>query len=164
VTIRPAVEADCPAMMALIRELAAFERLLDRVTVDEARLRRDGFGPAPRFRCLLAKQDGQDGVPEALGLLLYFPIYSTFAGEAGLYVEDLVVRQAARGRGIGRALLAACAAEAERQGCARLQLEWNAPARRLYESLGFRQPADWQTYGLVGEAFAALAREARATS
>lgn len=167
VTIRHAVEADCPAMMALIRELAEFERLLDLVTVDETDLRRDGFGEVPRFRCLLAEQEGECGASEAVGLLLYFPIYSTFAGEAGLYVEDLVVRRAARGRGIGRALLAACAAEAQRQGCARLQLavlEWNAPARRLYEGLGFGQPANWQTYGLVGHEFTALAREASATS
>lgn len=159
VTIRAAVEADCPAMLALLRELAAFEGLLDRVTVDEARLRRDGFGPRPRFRCLLAEQDG-----EAVGLLLYFPVYGTFAGEAGFHVEDLFVREAARGRGIGRALLAACAAEAEREGCARLQLavlDWNEPARRLYESLGFRQPSEWQTYGLAGEAFASLARAGR---
>lgn len=165
VTIRAAVEADCPAMLALIRELAAFEGLLDRVSVDEARLRRDGFGPQPRFHCLLAVQDGGAGRDEPVGLLLYFPIYSTFAGEAGLYVEDLVVHAGARGRGVGRALLAACAAEAERQGCSRLQLavlDWNEPARRLYESLGFLQPAAWQAYGLVGGAFDALAREGRA--
>ncbi|SME97694.1 L-amino acid N-acyltransferase YncA [Tistlia consotensis] len=159
VTIRPAVEADCATLLSLIRELAVFEGLLDHLVVDEARLRRDGFGPTPRFSCLLAEADG-----EALGLALYFPTYSTFAGEGALYVEDLIVREAARGRGVGRALLAACAAEAERQGCARVMLavlDWNRPARQLYESLGFRELSAWRPYGLAGEAFRALAREGR---
>lgn len=158
-TIRKAIEADCSTILSLIHELAAYEGLLEYLKIDDARLRRDGFGARPRFSCLIAEQDG-----EALGLALYFPTYSTFAGEAGLYVEDLVVRQDARGRGVGRALLAACAAEAEREGCARLMLsvlDWNHPARRLYEKLGFRQPPDWQAYGLVGEAFQALAQEGR---
>lgn len=158
-TIRPAVEADCPTMLALLRELADYEGLGDRLAVDEATLRRDGFGPRPHFRCLLAERDAA-----ALGLVLYFPIYSTFAGEAGLYVEDLIVRQDARGQGIGRALLAACAAEAEAEGRGRLMLSvlaWNKPALRLYRGLGFLEPPDWRAYGLVGEAFRALAREGR---
>lgn len=158
-SIRPAVEADCATMLELIRELAGFERMLNQVAVDEARLRRDGFGPRPRFGCLLAERRG-----EVLGMALFFPTYSTFAGEAGLYIEDLIVRDAHRGRGVGRALLAACAAEAERQGCVRLTLsalDWNRPARRLYEKLGFRQPPPWQPYGLAGEAFRCLAQEGR---
>ncbi len=163
--IRPAVEADCPVMLALLRELATFEKLLDAFRIDEAGLRRAGFGATPRFGCLLAERPGgstQGGAAsEVLGLALFFPIYSTFAGEAGLYVEDLVVRETARGQGIGKALLAACAAEAERQGCRRLMLSalaWNRPARALYESLGFRQPPDWTAYALAGESFEALAR------
>src|SRR5690554_5164599 len=91
-SIRPAVEADCATMLELIRELAGFERMLNQVAVDEARLRRDGFGPRPRFGCLLAERRG-----EVLGMALFFPAYSTFAGEAGLYIEDLIVRDAHRG-------------------------------------------------------------------
>ncbi len=147
---------DSATILRLIRELAAFENLLDAVRATEADIRRDGFGPERRFECLLAETDGQ-----AVGFALFFPSYSTFEGRAGLYLEDIYVIDSARGLGIGRALMARLARLAGERGFPRLDLSvlhWN-PARAFYERLDFRQSADWLPYRLSGEALRALAEE-----
>jgi GNAT superfamily N-acetyltransferase len=157
ILIRPAVPADAPTILALIRALAAYERLADQVRITVEDLLRDGFGPAPRFECLLAELDGA-----AVGFALFFPNYSTFEGRAGLYVEDLFVLERARGLGIGRKLLARIAALALAQGGRRVELSvlhWN-PARAFYARLGMVELADWGRCRLAGSALAALAAEA----
>ena len=126
ITIRAAEPSDAATIVRLIRELAAYEDLLDRVRITEADVLRDGFGERRYFECLLAEAGG-----EPLGLALHRPSYSTFDGRPGLYVEDLFIAERARRLGIGRLLMARLAAIAQRRGCARMSLAvlpWN-PAR-----------------------------------
>jgi GNAT superfamily N-acetyltransferase len=156
----PVVRATRPGdegtILGLIRELAEFEALLHEVRATEADIRRDGFGAQPRFECLLAELDG-----DPVGFALFFHNYSTFEGRAGLYLEDVYVRPAARGRGVGRALMRALARTAVERGCARFELSvlhWN-PARSFYGELGFTQMADWLPYRLTGDALTRLAEE-----
>lgn len=156
VRIRRATAADVPLLLSLIRALAAYERAEDAVRADEARLLAEGFGPRPAFEALLAEIAG-----EAVGFALYFHSFSTWEGRKGLYVEDLFVTEAARGRGVGRRLLAACAAIARKRGCARLDLavlDWN-PARAFYERLGFEAMQTWLPHRLSGAALERLAAE-----
>lgn len=152
--IRAAAPADAGTILRLIRELAAFEGLAEQVRVAERDILRDGFGVPPRFQCLLAEVDGK-----AVGFALYFYSYSTFEGRPGIYLEDLYVVEAARGRDIGRRLMARLAATALQQDCRRIDLamlHWN-PARRFYERLGLTQVADWLPFRLEGEALRHLA-------
>jgi GNAT superfamily N-acetyltransferase len=156
ITIRAAAASDAATIVRLIRELAAYEDLLDRVRITEADVLRDGFGERPYFECLLAEAGG-----EALGLALHRPSYSTFDGRPGLYVEDLFVAERARRLGIGRLLMARLAAIARWRGCSRMSLAvlpWN-PARAFYHRLGFTYIEDWLPYQLSGEALARLAAQ-----
>jgi GNAT superfamily N-acetyltransferase len=156
IAVRLAQPSDAGTILALIRELAAFEELLHEVRATEADIRRDGFGPQPRFECLLADLAG-----EPVGFALFFHNYSTFEGRAGLYLEDIYVRPAARGRGVGRALMRALARAALERDCARFELSvlhWN-PARDFYGELGFTQMANWLPYRLAGQALTRLAQE-----
>jgi GNAT superfamily N-acetyltransferase len=156
VTIRPATATDAATIVRMIRALADYEKLLDQVRIEEADVLRDGFGPRPCFECLLAESDG-----EALGFALYLGDYSTFEGRAGIFVEDLFVVEAARGRGVGRRLLARLAAIARERGASSLNLnvlDWN-PARAFYRRLGFVEAKAWQPYRLSGAALERLAAE-----
>jgi GNAT superfamily N-acetyltransferase len=157
VTIRHAVAADAATIVGMIRALAEYEKLLDHVRIEVADVLRDGFGPRPRFECLLAEIAG-----EALGFALYLDDYSTFEGRAGVFVEDLFVTEAARGRGVGRVLLARLARIArERGGSLHLIVhDWN-PARAYYHRLGFTETEGWLPYGLSGAALDRLAAEDR---
>jgi GNAT superfamily N-acetyltransferase len=155
-TIRAAGSSDAGTIVRLIRELAAYEDLLDRVRITEADVLRDGFGARPCFECLLAEVGG-----EAVGLAVHRPSYSTFDGRPGLYVEDLFVAESARGLGIGRLLMARLAAIAQARGCSRISLavlDWN-PARAFYHRLGLTQVEDWLPYQLTGDGLARLAAE-----
>ena len=154
--IRFAAEADVPAIYGLIVELAVYEREPDAVVITEADLLRDGWGPRPLFTCLVAEDAGR-----VCGFALYHPTYSTWAGRS-LYLEDLYVQPAHRGRGVGTALLARVAGEAGRQGCARLDwsvLTWNEPALRVYERIGAVRMDEWRRLRLAGEALSALAAQ-----
>jgi GNAT superfamily N-acetyltransferase len=154
--IRMADPADAGTILRLIRELAEFEDLLDQVRATEADILRDGFGPTPRFECLLAELDGA-----AVGFALFFHNYSTFEGRAGLYLEDIFVEPAARQAGVGRALMRRLAQIAIERGCARFDLwvlHWN-PAREFYHRLGFDHMTDWLPYRLDGATLRALAEE-----
>ncbi len=156
VTIREALPADAGTIVRLIRELAAYENLVDLVRNTETDVLRDGFGERRCFECLLAEADG-----EAVGLAIHRPSYSTFDGRRGLYVEDLFVAEKARGLGIGRMLMARLAAIAHERGCSRMSLavlHWN-PARDFYRRLGFVQVEDWLSYQLSGDALVRLADE-----
>lgn len=155
IAIRPAVAADVPLILALIRDLAAYEREPDAVVATEADLLRDGFGEAPRFHVLLAERDG-----EPAGFAFYFFSYSTWRGRPALYLEDLFVRPAYRGYGLGKALMARLARIAVDQGCPRFVwevLDWNEPALRFYASIGAEVLRSWLNVRLEGEALERLA-------
>jgi len=154
-TIRKATEADVPRILEFIRALAAYERAPDAVSATEAGLLRDGFGPNPFYRCLIADQDGQPA-----GFALYFFNYSTWMGRPGLYLEDLFVQPGFRGLGIGKALLKAVAAVAVAEGCPRLQwevLDWNTPAIDFYRAMGAEFLDEWRNVRVSGEALHRLA-------
>jgi GNAT superfamily N-acetyltransferase len=156
--IEPARPADVPLLLAMIRELAAYEKALDEVVATEEELADGLFGEPPGAEALVARLGG-----EPVGFALYFTNFSTWLGRRGLYLEDLYVRPAARGRGVGRALLAALARVATQRGCRRLEwwvLDWNQPAIGFYRSLGARAMDDWTVYRLTGEPLARLAAEA----
>jgi len=152
--IRQALANDVPQIGQLIRELALYEREPGKAVATDADLLRDGFGPNPRYFCLMAEWSGAPA-----GFALYFHNYSTWQGQWGLYLEDLFVRPALRGHGIGKALLVELARIARREGCGRFQwqvLDWNAPAIAFYEKLGARPLREWMTLRLEGEALRLL--------
>lgn len=158
IRIRPADPGDAPLILALVRELAVYEREpLASVEAREEDFRRDCFGPSQHCEVLIGEVDGR-----AQGFVMFFHNYSTWVGRAGIHVEDLFVREGARGLGLGRRLLAAVAAIALQRGCRRLDLavlDWN-PARKLYEHLGFTQQSQWVPYRLSDDDIARLAAEA----
>ncbi len=148
-TIREATAADVPAILGLIRELAEYERLLDLVVATEDSLHRSLFGPRPFAEALLAEDAG---VP--IGFALYFHNFSTFLGKPGVYLEDLFVQPAYRGRGLGKSLLTRVAQIAVERDCGRMEwsvLNWNEPSIRFYESLGAKPLSDWTLYRLTGD-------------
>ena len=149
-SIRPAAVNDAALLRDLICELAEYERERDQVKVTEADLVRDGFGPEPKFRALIAEWHGQPA-----GYASFFGIYSTFEGHPGLFLEDLFVRQEFRGKGIGRALLATVAGIARRENCYGIRwevLDWNQPAIEFYKRLGAVFLDQWKSVLLTGEA------------
>ena len=154
-TIRPATPADVPTILRFIRDLATYEREPDAVHATEADLMRDGFGPTPRFSCLIAELDGAPA-----GFALYFTSYSTWEGHHGLYLEDLYVSPEFRKLGLGKALLGRVAAIAVEQGCPRLEwsvLDWNQPSIDFYHRIGARQKSEWFMMRLSGDALQAIA-------
>jgi GNAT superfamily N-acetyltransferase len=152
--IRAATSDDVPLILGFIRALAAYEKMLDDVDATEERLRATLF-PAqgrPAAECVLAFADDAPA-----GFALFFSNYSTFLARPGLYLEDLFVDPALRGRGIGKALLLHLARLANQRGCGRMEwavLDWNAPAIAFYESLGARRLREWQICRLTGPALA----------
>jgi GNAT superfamily N-acetyltransferase len=168
--IRKATRADVPAILRLVRELAAYEREPDAVVATEADFARDGFGERPAFEVLVAEgggtvEDGEPGTgaakaPRVLGFALYFFSYSTWEGRRCLYLEDLFVEPGWRGRGVGMGMMRALAATAVERGARRFVwqvLDWNAPAIAFYERLGARVLREWLTVRLEGEALTTLA-------
>ena len=136
--IRPAVLGDEAALFALIEALARYARLAHEVTGSAAALREHLFGPRPTAEALLAEHEA-DGVTKAIGFALYFPHFSTFRTQPGLYLEDLFVVESHSGQGIGRALLAQVRRIAEGRGAGRLEwnvLQWNEKAIAFYRALG----------------------------
>lgn len=157
VTIRPATPADVPALLQFIRELAAYERLEHEVVATEAAIGGALFGARPVAEAAIAEAGG-----EPAGYALFFPNFSTFLGKPGLYLEDLYVRPAFRGRGIGRMLLRHLAGLAIARGWGRMDwtvLAWNTPAIGFYERLGAHILPDWRTCRVTGRALEELARE-----
>jgi len=156
--VRRATQRDVPVVLRLIRGLAKYERLAHEVEANVARLRRHGFGRRAYFEALLCVRDRV-----VIGFALYFFTYSTFLARPTLYVEDLFVVPEERGRGAGRALLAACARTAVRRGCGRMEwavLDWNAPAIRFYRRLGATPRREWVLTRLSGRALRRLAARA----
>jgi GNAT superfamily N-acetyltransferase len=154
---RPATPADVPTIARLIRALAEYERLSQEVVLDEGRLREHLFGSRPYAEVLLAEEAGT-----IVGFALFFHNYSTFLAKPGIYLEDLFVEPAQRGKGHGKALLQALARLALERGCGRLEwsvLNWNEPSIQFYRSLGAEPMNEWTVYRLTGAALARLGTE-----
>ena len=154
--IRPATAADLPSIADLICELAEYERLAHAIVRDAALLHEHLFGTRPYAEVLMAEEAGA-----VVGFALFFHTYSTFRSQPGIYLEDLFVRPAFRGRGHGKALLAALARIAIERACARLEwsvLNWNEPAIGFYRALGAKEMNEWSVFRLTDSALHALAR------
>ncbi len=154
-TIRPARRDEGPLVLALIRELAAYERLEHEVKADLPAIEAMLFTDHARAFCDIAELDG---VP--VGFAFWFYNLSTFEGRHGIYLEDLFVRPEARGRGVGLALMAHLARRCEAEGLARMDwavLDWNTPARDFYDRLGAIEASAWITRRLSGAALKSLA-------
>ena len=157
VEVRDALITDVDDILALIGELADYEKLRHQVTGSRDDLARHLFGAEPYARALVAVIDGQ-----TTGFALYFFNYSTFLCKPGLYLEDLYVRPAWRRHGVGSRLLAALAQRAVSRDCGRMEwavLDWNKPAIDFYLGLGALPQDEWTTYRLTGDALTRLARD-----
>jgi GNAT superfamily N-acetyltransferase len=155
-TLRHAAPADLPAIVGLIAELAEFEHLSHLMQVTPESLRPHLFGDKPVAECRVAEAGG-----EVVAFALFFTNFSTFLGKPGLYLEDLYVKPAHRGQGLGRALLTDLARLAVERGCGRFEwsvLDWNANAIRFYEGMGATVMPDWRICRVTGEALGAMGR------
>jgi GNAT superfamily N-acetyltransferase len=155
IQITPATEADVPVILEMIRGLAEYEKLLHVVAATEDQLRRTLFGERPAAEVLLAHSNG-----EPIGFALFFPNYSTFLAQPGIYLEDLYVKPHARGKGAGLALFVELARMAAARGCGRVEwsvLDWNEPSIQFYKKLGAVPMDDWTTFRLTSDPLAKLA-------
>jgi GNAT superfamily N-acetyltransferase len=153
--IRAATRADVPVILRLIHDLAEYERAPNEVVATEAGLEEALFGAPPAAEVLLGEEEG---VPVCFAL--FFHNFSTWMGRRGLYLEDLFVQPALRGKGYGRALLVRLAEIAHERGCGRMEwavLDWNEPAINFYRKLGARPNDDWTIFRLTREGIAELA-------
>ena len=156
--IRPAVLADVPAIVGLVRELATYERAPDHVELNDELLTDSLFAEHPAAFCHVAEED--DGT--VVGMALWFVSFSTWVGKHGIYLEDLFVSPDARRNGHGRALLRELAAIALERGYGRLEwavLDWNEPALEFYRSIGADPLDEWTVHRVAGNALAALAEQ-----
>jgi GNAT superfamily N-acetyltransferase len=152
--IRPATPADVPALVALIQALADYEKLAHEVTGHPEDLERALFGDRPYAEAVLAWVDDT-----AVGMALFFHNFSTFLMKPGIYLEDIFVQPAYRGRGIGKALLVHVGQLALDRACGRFEwsvLDWNTPAIEFYQRMGAEIKPEWQICRLTGAALAAL--------
>src|SRR5580693_648717 len=155
IQISPATEADVPAILEMIRELAEYEKLSHVVVATEEQLRDTLFGERPAAEVLLAHVNA-----EPVGFALFFPNYSTFLAQPGIYLEDLFVKPHARGKGAGLALFIELARIAVVRGCGRVEwsvLDWNGPSIQFYKKLGAVPMDEWTTFRLTSEPLAKLA-------
>ena len=149
-TLRAAEPRDVPAIVALIHELADFEKLSHLVRVTPQSLHPHLFGERPAAESVVAERDAQ-----VIGFALFFTNFSTFLGKPGLYLEDLYVQPAHRSAGVGRALLEYLAALANRRGYGRFEwsvLDWNVDAIRFYERMGATLMPEWRICRVSGDA------------
>lgn len=154
IEIRPAKSEDVETIFQLIQALAAYEKLSHQVTGTVALLHSHLFGAHPCIEALLADYQGQ-----SIGFALFFTNYSTFLTKPGIYLEDLFVMPEYRGKGIGKAILAALARLALERECGRLEwsvLDWNEPAIAFYQRIGATVLPDWRICRVTGEAIAQL--------
>lgn len=147
--IRRATKSDTATILGFIKLLAEYEKLAHEVVADEALLEQQIFSDHSPVQVLIAELD-----QKPVGFALYFYNFSTFLGRKGIYLEDLFVLPEMRGRGVGKKLLQALAAQAVSEGCGRVEwsvLDWNEPAIRFYKSLGALPMDEWTVYRLTGK-------------
>lgn len=163
-TVRAATITDTPFILQIVKDLAAYERSPDAVFLTEETVHRHIFGvglaPGERGPIAEALVGEVDGVPQ--GCAVFFHNYSTWVGKPGLYLEDLFVRPAARGVGLGKLLLARVAEIAVSRGCERMEwlvIDWNEPAIGFYKSLGAMPLDQWTMFRLSGDALKQTARQ-----
>jgi GNAT superfamily N-acetyltransferase len=140
IIIRDCVREDVPAMFELIKELALYEKAPEQVTNTVEQMYLDGFGENPIFGSIVSEVDG-----EIVGMALYYYRYSTWKGKR-LYLEDLIVSETMRGRGLGEKLLGATIEKARQTACTGLMwqvLDWNEPAINFYKKFGARFDEEW---------------------
>ena len=158
-TLRFGDENDVDLILELIRELADYERLSHEVVADADTLRASLFGERLVAEVVIAEIDA-----EPVGFALFFHNISTFLGRPGLYLEDLFIRPAYRGRGVGKTMMRFLAQVARERGCARLEwsvLDWNKPAIEFYKGLGARALDEWTVYRVTGAELDELAAQFR---
>jgi len=158
-SIRPAIENDVPVILALIKELAEYEKLSHEVSATADDINRSLFGDRPYAEALIGEIDGKP-----ISFALFFYNYSTFLGKPGIYLEDLYVRPQHRGNGFGRKMLVHIARLVKERNWGRFEwsvLDWNTPAIRTYEKLGAEPMTEWILYRLTGDALDRLAVEGR---
>lgn len=151
---------DAHLVLDLVRQLADYERLSHMVVATEQMVREELFGPRPVVECVLG-WEGDGEAARAVGFALYFHNFSTFLARRGLYLEDLFVLPAARGRGYGKALITHLARIAVERGCGRFEwsvLDWNQPAIDFYRALGAQVLPDWRICRVTGESLQQLGR------
>ena len=154
-TIRPASRADADLIFKFVTDLAEYERLSHEVVATAADFARDLFDHAPRVFCEIAEWDG-----EPAGVALWFYTYSTFQGRHGIWLEDLFVNPALRGKGIGKALMVELSQRCVREGLGRFEwwvLDWNEPSINFYKSQGGTLQDDWTKVRIDGDALKTLA-------
>ncbi|MGU3582813.1 N-acetyltransferase family protein [Rhodococcus sp. C26F] len=158
--IRRATPEDVPAITGLIYDLAEYEKARHECTVVPEQIHEALFGPQPSVYAHVAEESGEDEAEgQVVGVALWFRNFSTWDGVHGIYLEDLFVRPEHRGKGHGRALLAALAHECVERGYTRLSwsvLDWNEPSIGFYRSLGAVAQDEWTTFRLSGSALQAL--------
>jgi len=155
-TFRFAKAEDAAQILSFVRELAEYEKMGDLVVADEATLREELFVKR-HAEVIFAMVDGEE-----VGFALFFHNFSTFLGRSGIYLEDLYVRPAFRGRGIGTAIFHELGRIAKERKCGRLEwwcLDWNEPSIRFYKSLGAEAMSDWTVYRIAGETLQKLGAE-----
>jgi GNAT superfamily N-acetyltransferase len=153
--IRPSTPADVPLILGLVRELAEFEREPEAVVATEELLAAALFGERPAAEAVIAEMDGTP-----MGFALFFQNFSTWTGRPGIYLEDLYVTPAARGAGVGTALLRHLAGVALDRGCGRFEwavLDWNEPAINFYRAMGAVGMDEWRVQRVAGDALVKLA-------
>lgn len=154
-SINSATERDVPVILEMIQDLAEYEKLRHICVATEDQLRRTLFGERPAAEVLIARLDSAPA-----GFALFFPNYSTFLAQPGIFLEDLYVKPHARGKGAGLALLRELARIAVARGCGRVEwlvLDWNEPSIQFYRKLGAVPMDDWTMFRLTGDSLAKLA-------
>ena len=153
--ILPATRADAPAIHALVRELAVYEKLENLMISTPADFERELFDAGSVIEAIVAKENGV-----AIGFALFFHNFSTFLGRKGLYLEDLYVKPECRGKGYGKALLVRLAQIAVERKCGRFEwsvLDWNTPSIKFYEAMGATVMPEWRIVRATGDALVGLA-------
>ncbi|MCL2854980.1 MAG: GNAT family N-acetyltransferase [Defluviitaleaceae bacterium] len=155
--IRSATTADVPLILAFIKELAVYEKMLDEVVATEELLKEWIF-EKDKAEVIIGEAGGKP-----VGFALFFHNFSTFVGRGGIYLEDLYIQPEYRGKGYGKAMLIHLAQIAVKRGCGRMEwscLDWNTPSIDFYLSLGARPMVGWTVYRLAGDTLAAVADNA----